>query len=107
MKIIHTIKKKKGSTYISVTFEKTHKTPCHESPHGSPPRGSHLSRGGNSSATYKLFIAATVNQYENKINKNNNPCYIHELIKLNLNKGKLLLHKTQKNNPFKDLSNER
>lgn len=52
-------KQMKNSTYISVTFEKTQKTPCHESPQGSPPKESHFSRGGKFREIYKLFRAIT------------------------------------------------
>lgn len=60
-------KQMKNSTYISVTFEKTQKTPCHESPQGSPPKASHFSRGGKFREIYKLFRAITEEKKQHKI----------------------------------------
>ena len=52
--------------YSSVIFEKTHETPCHPSPHGSPPTGIHPSSGGEPREVYKLFIAEAEGHTENK-----------------------------------------
>lgn len=47
-------------------FEKTQLTPCHPSPQGSPPAGTHPVRGGDPKDKYKPFTAITENQRKNK-----------------------------------------
>ena len=50
---------KEKSMYSSVIFEKAHETPCHPSPHGSPPTEIHPRSGGEPREVCKLFIAET------------------------------------------------
>lgn len=49
----------KGLPYILIMSVLLHTTPCHVSPHGSPPAATQPGRTGLPSATYKLLIAAT------------------------------------------------
>lgn len=54
------------SPYIDFISELLQRTPCHDSPHGSPPLATHPGRTGEPRATYKLLIAATASTNKNR-----------------------------------------